>query len=418
MSHRIDARRVALRTARAFGRIAHLAARIGKVLTLSAGHDAVWPEWSLCACIEEGRLAVVLGRRIFSRIRIARARVYPAEDGGYPPVDSVASDVRQAAVDFRASTRSLTLVMPKPWAIARTVELPAAVRGNLSQAVEFELDRLTPLASTDALYDFTTLSVNGEKVELSLSVCRSDTVTRHVKALEGQGIRVGRVTTAVSALAAFSEYGKGPAVKANAPGLLPTEIGSVIESLWPKAQATNLLAKGKGVKKRPPLALTIILLAVLASIAVVHAVLPLNIEQRRLAEIDRQIKLLKQPVRQVEQLKKEMEAEEKEVGSIDSFKGDRVLTIDIIREITKILPKSVWLTRIRITDTTVDLEGYAGSASDILPKLATSPYLKKVEFASPTFRDMRLNTDRFVIKAEIENRKKADAGSVKDGVKK
>jgi Tfp pilus assembly protein PilN len=83
-----------------------------------------------------------------------------------------------------------------------------------------------------------------------------------------------------------------------------------------------------------------------------------------------------------------------------------------------VLPKSVWLTRARVTETTVDLEGYAGSAADILPKLEASPLLRKVEFASPTFRDTRLNADRFVIKAEIESEKKSDTGGPTVGAKK
>jgi hypothetical protein len=34
--------------------------------------------------------------------------------------------------------------------------------------------------------------------------------------------------------------------------------------------------------------------------------------------------------------------------------------------------------------------------------LEASKFFQKVEFASPTFRDARLNTDRFQIKMELE----------------
>ena len=69
---------------------------------------------------------------------------------------------------------------------------------------------------------------------------------------------------------------------------------------------------------------------------------------------------------------------------------------------THALPKNTWLSRMRVTESTVEIEGYAASATDILPKLEGSPYFKKVEFASPTFRDSRMNSDRFIIKMEIE----------------
>jgi Tfp pilus assembly protein PilN len=92
--------------------------------------------------------------------------------------------------------------------------------------------------------------------------------------------------------------------------------------------------------------------------------------------------------------------------------------MDILKEVTHVLPRNAWLTRARITAKSVDLEGYAGSAADILPKLEASPFLAKVEFASPTFRDARQNADRFVIKMEIEDEKKTDTGGSKNEVKK
>ena len=118
-------------------------------------------------------------------------------------------------------------------------------------------------------------------------------------------------------------------------------------------------------------------------------------------------------VKKVETLKKEVDALESEVSTINSFKKGKPIALQILKELTAILPKSAWLTRARITDTTVEIEGYAAAATELLSKLEASPYLKKVEFASPTFRDVRLNSDRFVIKMEIEGPAKEAEGKVK-----
>jgi hypothetical protein len=48
-----------------------------------------------------------------------------------------------------------------------------------------------------------------------------------------------------------------------------------------------------------------------------------------------------------------------------------------------------------------------------LPKLEASKYLKKVEFASPTIRDIRMSADRFVVKMEIEGFDKRQAEKLK-----
>jgi hypothetical protein len=70
------------------------------------------------------------------------------------------------------------------------------------------------------------------------------------------------------------------------------------------------------------------------------------------------------------------------------------------------LPKSVWLIRSRITDEKVEIEGYAASATETLPKLEQSNLFKKAEFASPTMRDTRQNAERFSVKMEIEGYEK------------
>jgi Tfp pilus assembly protein PilN len=479
-------------------------------LTLSLGHDALWPQRNLAANIERGRLSIVYGSRLFSRISVKGARFYPCEAGRYPSPDAVAASLILAAADLRAPWRDVTLVIPRQWAMARRAALPAAVKDNLIQAIAFELDRFTPITAEDALYDFHTVSENEDRLEVFLAACRADVVAPYIRVLADQGINVARVATTFSAMGACCGYllndksmvfaevtgdgyeggllvdqrlaavfgevfdGKsadekvgcvkeglrqrsGPAgnglreaimmrdesispaafrrsfataemlndvgrrklhMNETIPSLTMAETGSVVESLWPRAQGLNLLSKGYRKKTRSPFALTVVLLAAILTTVVVYATVPLNIEQKRLDEIERQIRLMKPAVRQVEGLKKEIDLQEKEMGAIENFKKGRPLTIDLLKEITNVLPKSVWLTRARITETTVDLEGYAGSAAEILPKLESSPFLKKVEFASPTFRDARLGADRFVIKAEIEGEKKSDTGGSTVGIKK
>jgi general secretion pathway protein L len=392
-------KKLLVKTSQEVGKKVQWIKNIKKILTFSVGHDVLWPGRSTCLCMGKGHLSLVQGRKVFSKIGVTRSQVYHIDDDSYPSAEFIASSTRGEASD-------VTLVLPPSWVITKSVELPAALATNLAQAVEFEFDRLTPLAPNDALYDYMVIETNDDKVKLLLSVCRSDTVMPYKQALEREGIRVERITSATLAIDAFSRYGKN---LSNLPAL---EAGSLVSSLVPSYENTNLLTRGKKPRSRVPLSLTILLLVILLASAIAYVFLPLSIEQKRIANIDQQIAAMKPAIRQVEQLKKEVAAQEKEIAVIDSFKTNRIRSIDLIKEITKIIPKTAWLTRARLTDTSVDIEGYAQSASEIIPKLEASPLLRKVEFASPTFRDTRLNADRFVLKAEIENDK------VTDGIKK
>jgi general secretion pathway protein L len=126
-------------------------------------------------------------------------------------------------------------------------------------------------------------------------------------------------------------------------------------------------------------------------------------EQKRIEEIDRRIGLLKPELKKVEALKKEEQTIAADIKTIDNFKKQSTLSIEVLKEMTSILPAKTWLTRMRITENTVEIEGYAASATEIVPKLENSKYFQKVEFASPTFRDPRQNNERFVIKMELRH---------------
>jgi general secretion pathway protein L len=197
-----------------------------------------------------------------------------------------------------------------------------------------------------------------------------------------------------------------------------TAAGGILESLWPGARGFNLLGKGVHGKTKIPMAVTLILLFILLVSWIPYAMLPLQREEKRLAEINRQISLRKEEVGKAEALKKEVQALTNEITTIRDFKEAKPMALVILKELTTILPKSAWLTRIKMTGTTIDIEGYAGSASEILPKLEQSQYFKKVEFTSPTVRDTRLNADRFVVKMEIEGFGKEGGEKTKDGNKK
>jgi len=185
-------------------------------------------------------------------------------------------------------------------------------------------------------------------------------------------------------------------------------LGGLVESLNYSKEGINLLSSGKREKEKIPISLTIVLSIAILALAAVYFITPLRMEERRLRAIDDQIAQKKAEARKVELLKKEVEDLREEIASIDNFKGDRTSSLAILKEMTLILPKNTWLTRFRITEVDVNIEGYASSATELLPKLEASRYFRKAEFSSPTFRDARMNADRFIIKMEIETAKKPE----------
>jgi general secretion pathway protein L len=179
-------------------------------------------------------------------------------------------------------------------------------------------------------------------------------------------------------------------------------LGGLLEALWPKALGINLLRKGRRKKTRPPLILTVLLLLLFGFMVGAYWLTPKEVEKKRLQNIEKQITAQKGEIKKIEALKKEVDAVFEEIDTIHAFKGNNPLSLNILKELTLILPKNSWLTRVRISESQINIEGYSPSATPLIPRLDASRYFRKVEFSAPTFRDPRQNMDRFQIKMEME----------------
>ncbi len=497
---------------------AEFAAKVGKLrapawnaLTFPLMEGMIVPKRAVSASIEKGSLWVVSGSRFLSKIMVKDFRRYAFEEGKYPGPEGLASTVSIALRELKSEGAGIILCIPGDWIILRTAQLPVTVKENITDVIAYELDRLTPLSSENAYYDFRVVGEDNGMLTLVIAAARADLINQYLDALRERSIEVEKITVNLSNIGTFCSYisqdknpvflnvspleyegglfrgnillssfgdsfhGKDerskieamaavlkPVVAAaakqddsppaivclgdgncgelgdhlNAPvrvlsdddirqklltdkeGLPGSATGGLLESLWSGARGFNLLGKGVYGKTKTPMAITLVLAIVLLVTLIPYVMLPLQREERRLAEIDRQISLRKEEVMKVEGLRKEADVLMGEMTVIKAFKEKRPMALVVMKELTGILPKTAWLTRMKMTETTVDIEGYAASASEILPRLEQSQYFKKVEFSSPTVRDTRLNADRFVMKMEIEGSVKEGEEKEKDGAKK
>ena len=184
--------------------------------------------------------------------------------------------------------------------------------------------------------------------------------------------------------------------------LHPDAAACLTEELRPGAEGLDLLSGGIRGKKQIPLLLTMVLGILILSSLLLYIYAPLEIEKKRSQELDRQIASRRDEIRKVELLKKQVSELSSEISTINSFREKRPSSLAIVKEATTVLPNSAWLTRLRVSSANVEAEGYASSASELIPKFEASRLFSRVELASTTVRDQKMNADRFSIKMEIE----------------
>ncbi len=179
-------------------------------------------------------------------------------------------------------------------------------------------------------------------------------------------------------------------------------VGGMLESLWTQSLGLNLLLKGVHEKSKPPWVFTAFLILALGVLLGIYWGTPIEIEKKKLQNIENQVASKKVEMKKIGSLKKEIETVDTEINLIHDFKQSKPLGLNILKELTLLLPKHSWLTRLRISESQINLEGYSPSATSLIPRLEGSKLFQKVEFSAPTFRDPRQNMDRFQIKMEIK----------------
>jgi len=98
------------------------------------------------------------------------------------------------------------------------------------------------------------------------------------------------------------------------------------------------------------------------------------------------------------------------VREFETLKREETRKLEVLRELSDILPSSVWIWNMKLRSKDIEINGFASSASDLIAILDKSPLFEKVEFSSPVTKERRPTGDaaereRFRISAKIERTK-------------
>ncbi|MGA2261879.1 MAG: pilus assembly protein PilM [Acidobacteriota bacterium] len=129
------------------------------------------------------------------------------------------------------------------------------------------------------------------------------------------------------------------------------------------------------------------------------------VQQRILIRnLDEEKKSLDEPTNHARDLQAQLQALDKRVSSLETLLSQRDQNLEILRELTGILPSDTYLTLYHNTDCTIMLQGQSppSSSSDLIPKIEKSPLLKDARTQSATFKNMQTGKDVFTLQAKCE----------------
>ena len=135
--------------------------------------------------------------------------------------------------------------------------------------------------------------------------------------------------------------------------------------------------------------------------------------QNALETIRAEVKKRKPEVEAIEKVQKQRGELAKEFSEFVKITSGEVSKVEILKELTQILPSTVWVWNIKYSGGEVEISGFADSASELIPLLDRSPLFEKVEFLAPVTkeRERRMGGDkekeRFKIKMRLEGQRVA-----------
>ena len=132
------------------------------------------------------------------------------------------------------------------------------------------------------------------------------------------------------------------------------------------------------------------------------AVRPIIQQRALIQKLDQEIAALKPQVERVQSLRSQAEQLEKKVTSFETLLRNRDRNLDILQELTNLLPADTYLANYQNQEGAITLTGMSPSAEALIPKLEASPLLKDVVQRGQVFKDAQTGKDHFIFAAKVE----------------
>jgi Tfp pilus assembly protein PilN len=132
--------------------------------------------------------------------------------------------------------------------------------------------------------------------------------------------------------------------------------------------------------------------------------------RRYLDRLSEATRALDPQVKAVERLSADVAGKKQVLVSILANEEGRLRPLQILREVTQLLPQDTWLSAMTLDNRGIELTGQAAAANQLIPLLESSPALERVELTSPVVKAG--TREQFSIRANWERPSPASAAAL------
>lgn len=277
-----------------------------------------------------------------------------------------------ADVDFSQRAKETVLVMPDHKVISKRVSLPSAAEENLREVLGFEMDLHTPFEVDEVYYDFTVVGRDSRRQLITVDLVYSprDEVDSLLERAGDDGIEIDTITCRQ-----------------------PDENGH---------QPVNLLAERMRRQSWVGMRTLNTVLTVSMAVLLVAAIyIPIAKKDRAIAAIEGELAAAAAIAREGSELRSDLDRMAAASQFLVEKKKNDTLVIELVDEISRILPDHTWVARLDLSDNQLQLQGQSQASSSLISVIEASPYFENVSFRSPVVQIAGTDRDRFHVSADV-----------------
>jgi len=278
------------------------------------------------------------------------------------------------------------LVLPDAYILKKSFLFPSAAQSNLREALGFELNRRTPFTIEQAYFDYLIIGHEqgdnkaSNKLRIELFVAPRQHVDPLLELLQEWDIHL-------DALKPASDYRDNSSVN-----LLPEEYRNNINHQTD--HLTLFLASS----------VFLLFLAVLY--------LPITHQTQQLEKLEDEVHKNRNTALEVQQLKDQKQNFIEQISFLENKRKDTLSSVELLNEVTKIIPDDTWLTRLVIKNDELQIQGESSNASSLIQIVESSGRFSGAQFRSPVTQNNVSGKDKFHLSAKLIT--KLNTGLVKE----
>jgi general secretion pathway protein L len=278
--------------------------------------------------------------------------------------------------DIPREVQQTLLLLPDDKVLAKRISLPAAAEENLREVLGFEMDLHTPFEASEVYYDYTVVGRDSarQRVTVDLVYSPRDAVDALVDGASKLGMKTDIVTCRR---------------RDNA-----------------NLQPVNLLPQERRRTRRIDVkSLNLALTALLAILVVAAITIPIVQKNRAIAEVEAQVQAAAAEAREGAELRQDLEKMAEASQFLVEKKASDVMIVELVDEVSRILPDHTWITRLDFSGTDLHIQGQSSASSSLIKIIESSPYFENARFGSPVVQITGTQNDRFYIAATVARKR-------------